>query len=1293
MILTQNNKFQIQAAAPTIQKTIDDYRRDIKLLKVKYIQLQEVNQQYKQKLEWYSTKLSVLDRQSNNNLSILDASLLYQTQNQSQNLTRVGSSNNFMGADQQIMEQFSNRCKMYLGMSPESLFRAADIKYEGVLKDVIFKQFLLNSKLNMKPQHIQRIIQLCDLECTGKISRQGYNDCLQAFQINQESILEQILGENQQENRTYNQRSFYKFCENLISQLISPYMCYRHIDNNNEGYIQYEQFYGFTTKFMKNINDTEIIGIYTYLDIEKSQQISKDYFIVQTKKVMRIVSNDKNINISNFIDLKPSNDKGPVNGKGNSQNGKQNEQNENINNSNHGNCDRSKGKDQFHPNKIDLNLTQEVDLKQLIGKFVNSYKINIPNFVRIIADSMTDLRAGILLQDIFNSFKKIKNYKKVSNGDKLLFFKGLDTGKNGSIDYEELIKFYCKFKQPDWPVEIIFYLFARILLVIEIDAEQYFKYQGFTSQQVLKKQEFIKFAKSIFWVEEQAVAVELFQFLDKEQRNDIYLSALIDQVDFEIAEQKRLFYGIDNELNSTTKSISSTKKANVKDITELESFKEMEQNQKLIHIKKTALSDANVSLQQMQNIVNSLKPTLTENDFFLKHEIDENKQVIKTKWETILNDEISCLKKCIEIVSEMKDKGEQVWTDSEFGPNEQQDPYGSKSMYFSSNEIPPGCPEPENVRWLRLNEIVDEYIENHGDEYLSEDEIKELQHIHFLYEGASSNDVKQSKYLGDCWFISALSIVSEYNEYIDGEFDPHKPGQTEDQKMFMMSRGIYPPLFHFLSQYGIYVMKFFKNYKWRYVIIDNRLPCLENGEIIFSQCATKNEFWVSLIEKAYAKIHSNYQALNSGDMGQGLQDLTGNLSIKMKLDNFKYSKDDIEFGRCPTTIDVGEKINTQTTDFEEVWEKLQSSKEAFWQTLMAFKEKGCLIGCSADGGTEALVNLDGEKTGIYSGHAYSINYLMQLDYINQEEKENHKRENPHQNHRILIVRNPWGYGEWQLKWSENPDYIDKVQQYMPKINKFFDDQETRCKKLGITTPERYEMAEDGKFLICYKDWRRIFNNLFVCLLFSDAWSGFRIKGCWNQQFSSGVLKKSEQSFKDFALKNPQFIIELKNKSGSTEKSVPFFINLAQNDGRLFNGEKYPYQKIQQSMMLCLFELKNNQNKLDKYSEENILQNSGKYSQRREVQLDSRCLLEYGKKYCLIPSIKNQITNPEDEQHFYLNIFGRCKKEDFIITKVNQDFQIKELGVNAVSQIEYEKTCEFKNVLIQAVNKQLKEIKI
>lgn len=72
-----------------------------------------------------------------------------------------------------------------------------------------------------------------------------------------------------------------------------------------------------------------------------------------------------------------------------------------------------------------------------------------------------------------------------------------------------------------------------------------------------------------------------------------------------------------------------------------------------------------------------------------------------------------------------------------------------------------------------------------------------------------------------------------------------------------MSEGVYAPMFHFLEKYGIFVIKFYKNFDWRYVIIDDKIPCLD-GKIIYSHCRTPNEFWVALIEKAYAKIHNCY---------------------------------------------------------------------------------------------------------------------------------------------------------------------------------------------------------------------------------------------------------------------------------------------------------------------------------------------------------------------------------------------------------------------------------------------------
>jgi len=57
-----------------------------------------------------------------------------------------------------------------------------------------------------------------------------------------------------------------------------------------------------------------------------------------------------------------------------------------------------------------------------------------------------------------------------------------------------------------------------------------------------------------------------------------------------------------------------------------------------------------------------------------------------------------------------------------------------------------------------------------------------------------------------------------------------------------MLEGVYPPMFHYLRKYGMYVMRFFKNYSWRYVIIDDRIPCYKkeygNPDIVFGRCSS-----------------------------------------------------------------------------------------------------------------------------------------------------------------------------------------------------------------------------------------------------------------------------------------------------------------------------------------------------------------------------------------------------------------------------------------------------------------------
>ena len=52
---------------------------------------------------------------------------------------------------------------------------------------------------------------------------------------------------------------------------------------------------------------------------------------------------------------------------------------------------------------------------------------------------------------------------------------------------------------------------------------------------------------------------------------------------------------------------------------------------------------------------------------------------------------------------------------------------------------------------------------------------------------------------------------------------------------------------------------------------------------MYGHCADPNEFWVPLMEKAYAKLHCNYQTIHGGSMSESMVDLTGGCSEKYNL--------------------------------------------------------------------------------------------------------------------------------------------------------------------------------------------------------------------------------------------------------------------------------------------------------------------------------------------------------------------------------------------------------------------------
>jgi len=81
-------------------------------------------------------------------------------------------------------------------------------------------------------------------------------------------------------------------------------------------------------------------------------------------------------------------------------------------------------------------------------------------------------------------------------------------------------------------------------------------------------------------------------------------------------------------------------------------------------------------------------------------------------------------------------------------------------------------------------------------------------------------------------------------------------------------------IFNEYRKFGLYVFRFFKNGRMFFVIIDDRIPCLtkENGQPLpfFARCENPNLFWVSLVEKAFAKLHGRYFALQGGSTEEAL---------------------------------------------------------------------------------------------------------------------------------------------------------------------------------------------------------------------------------------------------------------------------------------------------------------------------------------------------------------------------------------------------------------------------------------
>ncbi|KAI9835878.1 MAG: hypothetical protein M1819_001776 [Sarea resinae] len=257
----------------------------------------------------------------------------------------------------------------------------------------------------------------------------------------------------------------------------------------------------------------------------------------------------------------------------------------------------------------------------------------------------------------------------------------------------------------------------------------------------------------------------------------------------------------------------------------------------------------------------------------------------------------------------------------------------------------------------------------------------------FYVDGATASDVRQGRD-GDCWLMAALCTLSNKEDLIQN---------------ICVARD---------EAVGVYGFVFYRDGEWISEVIDDKLyltkadydemhederPRWEaitridteeeyrrvyqsgSGALYFAQCRHPNETWLPLLEKAYAKAHGDYGAIEAGFVGEAIEDLTAGVTTEL------FSSDILD-------------------------------KEKFWNEELMNVNKDFLFGCS----TGYFREYSSNRKGIVGMHAYSIMRAV----------ESHGE-------RLLLLRNPWGDTEWNGPWSDGSEQW--TPEWMTRLNHRFGD--------------------------------------------------------------------------------------------------------------------------------------------------------------------------------------------------------------------------------------------------------------
>ena len=265
------------------------------------------------------------------------------------------------------------------------------------------------------------------------------------------------------------------------------------------------------------------------------------------------------------------------------------------------------------------------------------------------------------------------------------------------------------------------------------------------------------------------------------------------------------------------------------------------------------------------------------------------------------------------------------------------------------------CPYDKDG-WDLPEEVEEDDLENWEDAefWCQPDEIKNFEVYTIFEKGATVDDIIQGS-IGDCYFLSAVGSLCAYPDFFN--------------KLFHIKQ---------ISSEHVYGIYLYLNGKWKLVLVDDYFPCVskdDTKELFFSR-SFQNEIWVSLIEKAWAKVNGCYANIGCG-------------------------------GYCYEAFDVLTEAYTEHLEFkfyrkEEIWIKMEDASKKNYVMTAGIVDKD-----------EKFNNMI-KRWGLDIGHAYTIINILKME-------ENGVR--------LVKLKNPWGNREFSGDWS------DRSRKWTPELKK------------------------------------------------------------------------------------------------------------------------------------------------------------------------------------------------------------------------------------------------------------------